>query len=288
VKVLCLGRQGNMKKSMTSVVALLAGAYSVHCQGFVSFADAYTLAPYIYVSLGTIKLGGSATNTGVPTNDTGDGNDWTVALWGGPLGDSSAQLEANGNLATATLANGVSDSIPGTWLSRAVATIPGVSTKSSIYASVQLAAWYNDGGTITSYTAAQAAGVPVGLSAIATADYSTEGPEGPPQTAPSLPSGTGPGELGNIILSFPPGVSQSGAVLTVTVNADQSGTVGPNSIILTWPATTNGGFSLQSTTNVCSPMVWANVSNSPVVVNGQNIVTNLISGGQQFFRLANP
>jgi hypothetical protein len=73
----------------------------------------------------------------------------------------------------------------------------------------------------------------------------------------------------------------------VTVNADPSGALEPNSIILTWP-TTNGGFTLQSTTNLGSPMVWTNVSIAPVVVNGQNKLTNIISGGQQFFRLANP
>ncbi len=74
----------------------------------------------------------------------------------------------------------------------------------------------------------------------------------------------------------------------MTVNADQLRALEPNSIILTWPATTNGGFALQSATNLGSPMAWANVSNAPVVVNGQNTVTNIISSGQQFFRLANP
>jgi hypothetical protein len=272
-----------MKKSMTGVVALLAGAFAVHCQeGIISFANAYALTPYIYVSLGATKLGGSAPNTGVPANDTGDGNDWTVVLWGGPLGDSSAQLEANGNLATATLEAG--GGTPGTWFSDQTAVIPGRSSQLPPTASIQLAAWYNDGGTITSYAAAQAAGVPIGLSAIATA-YDQGQPITFPlslQTAPNLP------EMGNIILSFPPGVSHSGAVLTMTVNAGQSGAQEPNSIILTWPATTNGGFTLQSTTNLGSPMAWADVSIAPVVVNGQNTVTNIISGGQQFFRLANP
>jgi hypothetical protein len=34
-----------------------------------------------------------------------------------------------------------------------------------------------------------------------------------------------------------------------------------------------------------SPAVWATVSPAPVVVNGQNTVTNPISGAQQLFRL---
>ena len=61
-------------------------------------------------------------------------------------------------------------------------------------------------------------------------------------------------------------------------------------VILTWP-TNNGagfdytGYTLQSTTNLLSPAVWSTVSPGPVVVNGQNAVTNPISGTQQFFRL---
>ena len=58
---------------------------------------------------------------------------------------------------------------------------------------------------------------------------------------------------------------------------------GPN-LILTWP--TNAiGFTLQSTTNLGSP-VWTTNSPAPVVVNGQNTVTNPISGTQQFYRLS--
>jgi hypothetical protein len=93
--------------------------------------------------------------------------------------------------------------------------------------------------------------------------------------SPTLSSGTGP--VG----------SNSPPVLGVTVNPAGSSTGAPTAIILAWPAT-NGGFTLQSTTNLFAPVVWANVSTTPVVVNGQNIVTNIISGPQQFFRLANP
>jgi len=58
---------------------------------------------------------------------------------------------------------------------------------------------------------------------------------------------------------------------------------GPN-VILTWP--TNAiGFTLQSTTNLLAP-VWATNSPLPVLVNGQNTVTNQISGTQQFYRLS--
>ncbi|HAO79460.1 MAG TPA: hypothetical protein DCQ92_10895 [Verrucomicrobia subdivision 3 bacterium] len=56
-------------------------------------------------------------------------------------------------------------------------------------------------------------------------------------------------------------------------------------VILTWP-TNAAGFTLQSTTNLAPPAVWSTVSPVPVVVNGQNAVTNPISGTQQFYRLS--
>jgi hypothetical protein len=55
-------------------------------------------------------------------------------------------------------------------------------------------------------------------------------------------------------------------------------------VILKWP--TNAiGYTLQSTTNLISPVVWTTNPPAPVVVNGQNTVTNLIFGGQKFYRL---
>jgi hypothetical protein len=54
--------------------------------------------------------------------------------------------------------------------------------------------------------------------------------------------------------------------------------------ILTWPASATG-FTLQSTTNLVSPVVWTTNSVVPIVVNGQNTVSNSISGAQKFYRL---
>lgn len=56
-------------------------------------------------------------------------------------------------------------------------------------------------------------------------------------------------------------------------------------IILTWP-TNAVGFNLQSTTNIVSPEVWSTVSPAPIVVDGQNVVTNTISSKQEFYRLS--
>jgi hypothetical protein len=62
-------------------------------------------------------------------------------------------------------------------------------------------------------------------------------------------------------------------------------TPGGTNLVLTWP--TNAlGFTLQSTTNLDSPAVWRTNSPAPVVIDGQNTVSNPITGAQQFFRLS--
>lgn len=60
--------------------------------------------------------------------------------------------------------------------------------------------------------------------------------------------------------------------------------VGAN-VLLTWP-TNATGFTLQSTSNLVSPPLWTTVSPAPIIINGQNTVTNPISGIQRFYRLA--
>ena len=55
-------------------------------------------------------------------------------------------------------------------------------------------------------------------------------------------------------------------------------------LVLSWP-TNSSGFSLQSTTNLGPSAIWGTNLPAPSVVNGQNMVTNPISGLQQFFRL---
>ena len=61
--------------------------------------------------------------------------------------------------------------------------------------------------------------------------------------------------------------------------------VPPSGIVLTWP-TNAVGFTLQSTTNLGSPAVWTTNSPASVVIGGQNVVTNPISGPRQFYRLS--
>ncbi|HTV43473.1 MAG TPA: leucine-rich repeat protein [Candidatus Sulfotelmatobacter sp.] len=54
--------------------------------------------------------------------------------------------------------------------------------------------------------------------------------------------------------------------------------------ILTWP-TNDTGFALQSSTNLARPSEWINVSLSPIIIGGQNVIIVPASGRQQFFRL---
>jgi uncharacterized repeat protein (TIGR03803 family) len=56
-------------------------------------------------------------------------------------------------------------------------------------------------------------------------------------------------------------------------------------LVLTWP-TNFTSCTLQSTTSLAATAVWTPISAKPVVVNGQNTVTNPILGTQQFFRLS--
>jgi parallel beta-helix repeat protein len=61
-------------------------------------------------------------------------------------------------------------------------------------------------------------------------------------------------------------------------------------VVLTWPTNNLGydhtGFTVQSTTDLIPPLVWTTNSPAPVVINGQNTVTNPITGDQMFFRLS--
>jgi uncharacterized repeat protein (TIGR03803 family) len=84
------------------------------------------------------------------------------------------------------------------------------------------------------------------------------------------------------------GTSGYGSIFSLTVPAappQLAITVTSGNVILTW-STNITGFILQSSTNLASPSIWAPVSPAPSIVNGQNTVTNQISGAQQFYRLS--
>jgi uncharacterized repeat protein (TIGR03803 family) len=88
------------------------------------------------------------------------------------------------------------------------------------------------------------------------------------------------------------GKNGSGTVFRLTIVLDPQLTIirsGPY-VILTWPTDYAGfsyaGYALQSTTNLGSSAVWSTNSSPPVVIGGQNVVINAISGRQQFYRLS--
>jgi uncharacterized repeat protein (TIGR03803 family) len=78
-----------------------------------------------------------------------------------------------------------------------------------------------------------------------------------------------------------------GTVFRLTIVPDPQLTIIPSEsyVILTWP-TNYAGFTLQSTTNLGSSAVWTPVSPKPVVIGGQTVAINTISGTQQFYRLS--
>ena len=59
--------------------------------------------------------------------------------------------------------------------------------------------------------------------------------------------------------------------------------------VLTWSDAATGfttGYTLEFATNLISPVAWQ--TTTPIVIGGQNVITNPITGPPQFFRLFNP
>jgi uncharacterized repeat protein (TIGR03803 family) len=80
------------------------------------------------------------------------------------------------------------------------------------------------------------------------------------------------------------GDSLWGTVFSLALESQLNILLSGANVILTWPANA-AGFTLQSATNLVSQSVWSTNLPAPVIVNGQNTVTNPISGAQQFYRL---
>jgi uncharacterized repeat protein (TIGR03803 family) len=85
------------------------------------------------------------------------------------------------------------------------------------------------------------------------------------------------GDLGRTIFGF-------GTVFRIALPPELILTPSGPNLVLSWP-TNFTGYTLQSTTNLGSS-VWTTNLPTPVVINGQNTVTNPLSGTQQFFRLS--
>jgi uncharacterized repeat protein (TIGR03803 family) len=91
----------------------------------------------------------------------------------------------------------------------------------------------------------------------------------------SLGGSSGVGTVFSLTLPVPPPLS---------IIADEA------NVVLTWPADVTGfndaGFILESTTNLGSPTVWQTNSTAPIVIGGQDVIINPITGSQMFFRLS--
>ena len=59
--------------------------------------------------------------------------------------------------------------------------------------------------------------------------------------------------------------------------------VSGSNVTVSWPASTDPGFVLESATNLISP-TWVSAG-TPVVVGDQNVVTNALLPNPQFYRL---
>jgi uncharacterized repeat protein (TIGR03803 family) len=77
-----------------------------------------------------------------------------------------------------------------------------------------------------------------------------------------------------------------GTVFKLTIVPEPHLTIIPfgSYVILTWP-TNAFVFTLQSTTNLGSSAIWNTNSLAPIVIGGQNVVVNPITGSQMFYRL---
>jgi uncharacterized repeat protein (TIGR03803 family) len=81
------------------------------------------------------------------------------------------------------------------------------------------------------------------------------------------------------------GLFDNGTVFSLTLPPPQLTIItSSTNVILTWPTNVTG-FTLESTPNLGAAAAWNTNSTAPVVITGQNVVTNPITGTQQFYRL---
>jgi hypothetical protein len=82
----------------------------------------------------------------------------------------------------------------------------------------------------------------------------------------------------------------NGTIFSVSVPPQVTLTPSAANVILSWPTNHAGldytSYRLESSTDLGSSAIWTTDLVAPVVINGQNTVTNPISGTQQFFRLS--
>ena len=87
----------------------------------------------------------------------------------------------------------------------------------------------------------------------------------------------------------PGGRPENGTIYSLSFSPQLTIIPSAANVILTWPTNYAGfdytGYTLQSIRNLGSPSAWVTNSPPPVVIAGQNTVTNPITGAQKFYRL---
>ncbi|HYV29198.1 MAG TPA: hypothetical protein VFA77_16815, partial [Candidatus Eisenbacteria bacterium] len=110
----------------------------------------------------------------------------------------------------------------------------------------------------------------------------TNAPDGTPHASFRTLNATQQNELISFLLELD-GSDAAAPVFRPQINISQSG----NSVVLQWPASASG-FSLQSATNLISPIMWSSVTNSVQSTGGVFTVTLPLNRQSQFFRLQEP
>jgi hypothetical protein len=197
-------------------MALLAGAVTGYSQGQISMFDyGSTFAIQVFTPSSQVASTVSVTYGGVQVfeeqgNDSGNDNPGNFSYSGTPLGagydvellagPAGTALASLAPVAGSLVTSWNTGSAAGYWNSTTLASIPGVTTT----ANVAIAAWNNEGGTITTLAGAEATpNDPWGISAVATTSALGFGSQQPPFLPAGITSfslGTSVPEPGTITL----------------------------------------------------------------------------------------
>jgi hypothetical protein len=155
-----------MKKIATLIAALVVATASAQAQGTLTFNNRI-------VGVVDIKIFNTDGVTGL------DGTGYSVELYAGAAGSLESALSATG--ITSTFRTGAA---AGYFTSLGDVQVPNRPTGS--IAALQLRAWDNQGGTLTTYAEAFAAGALTGVSNVFDSADPLGGPGTPPLTAATL------------------------------------------------------------------------------------------------------
>jgi hypothetical protein len=233
----------------------------------------------------TMKVKTDSTGT-IAESDEGDNEYTKTIIVNAPA--QSGSLSVTISPAGAVSAGALWEVDGGAWHSSGT-TVSGLSVGSHTVAFNTVSGWNSPASqnvTISNGSTTSAAGTytPVAL----------------PNLTPYIPSGWSD----KIVVSKTTGTTtDSSPLYTTNITANQTTTATgtyvivpkPNlgsskqgaNMVFSWLASATG-FVLQSSPNLGSAAVWSTVSPSPVVVGGQNVVTNPMSGSRMFFRLMHP